>query len=98
MAASNIRLIRIDGIVPQNKAAIREALDCAPENIMLLLHSPGEVNVADRIFSLDKLNPGDSIAFTDGAGKYYGKITRCMADQRTVGGSKPAYVMDANPK
>lgn len=97
MNAAVIRLIRIDGIVPHNKTAIREALEVAPENIMLI--RPADEHVtnpdADRIAYLDSLQAGESIAFTDGAGKYYGKIVRTFVDEKTVNGPKPSYLLDA---
>lgn len=96
MNAAIIRLIRIDGIVPAGKNAIREALEVCPDNIMLI--RPADENVTnpdqDRIIYLESLKHGDSIAFTDGAGKYYGRISRTYVDQKTTSGSKPDYQLD----
>lgn len=93
MSATNVRLIRIDAIVPQTKAAIREALEAVPENIMLI--RPADERITnpdrDRIIYLADLKPGESVAFTDGAGKYYGTITRNMAG----GPEKSAWILDA---
>lgn len=73
MNVPSVRIIRIDGVVPQSKAAIAEALQHAPKNIMLI---DNEQKGDSRIIDLTAIEPGGEVTFTDGAGKYYGKIKR----------------------
>lgn len=79
-----IPFIRINGIVPQTKKAIAEALEAVPDYFVFLQDTPSG---SQKVTYLKDLKPGESIAFTDGAGKFYGKITKPMAGD--------GYLLDA---
>jgi len=77
----DIPVIRIDGIAPQNKGAIREALEAVPEHIMLFQTTSC---LSQKLFRLEDIKPGEALAFTDGSGKYYGKIGKSPDGQKLL--------------
>lgn len=69
----DIPIIRINGIVPLSKSAIEQAIEAVPEHILFLQSTP---NGNQKVIKLEDLKPGESVSYTDGNGKYYGKVTR----------------------
>lgn len=90
MPGLKIPTIYVDDLVPASKKAVQEAVENVPNNVYVKIHKSDArgIPIVERAY-ITALKPGETQEYTDGKGKYYGRITRPLTGD--------GFILDGDP-
>lgn len=80
--SDEVPTIYVDDVVPATKKAVQEAVENVPDRVYVKIRIKDEhgQTIGKRKHILT-LAPGQTQAYTDGKGHYFGRITRTLNEQ-----------------